>query len=616
MIPFYFFNYIRHYGVIISLGVTLVACGGGGSSKSGTTSPSSSDTMSSSISLSSNISSSVISSSSSIVSSAESSIVDSTPSNSSSSSSSSSSTSVISSSSLSSSSTATKQTGILVDSAVAGIHYETSPGGFSGKTSSNGEYNYATGDSVIFSIGNLKFPAVTAKNIVTPLDIAGTTDPENQIALNIAALLQSLDIDGEVNNGISIDYETSMTHAQALNFNQSYETFATMPAVSNLVANSGSSIKTLVSKSSALAHMQMSLEKINTEPLIGTWYAKDNNFNYVLFILDTSRYAVLNYEGSGATFEHGVYRWNKQTAELNVDTSEVLGTTPNKTPFMSGVLLIINSDIITVTNSSGNSIELSRLSPSNTNPLIGGWSSTVGGNLAVIAFTDTHYFHGQNGPSVRDGNGNITGVAGAEYGTYTNSSSAFTVKTLADTNLQWGFSHPCNVVESHRNQQANDLSCMSGNAAYTLNTSRNILTLYSGANAIANQINPYPYDNNPLYYYFDRVTKNDAEIYGFPSPLNGSWTGSDGHDTFIFSGYNQFTHIKSFSDDPENCKAGTATGTYTWDATTGAFNVALVSDTTVTEAAGSCSIEGLSTLKLDGNTLKLTTEGEFIFTRK
>ena len=605
MKAFYFLSYMRRFGAIIGLGTILVACGSGHSSKPDTRSSNSSNSLSSSTS------------SISSTSSTESSAITSSSSNSSSSSinstsSSSSLFSAASSSSFTSSSVATKQTGILVDSAVAGIHYETSPNGFSGYTTVKGEYQYAEGDTLIFSIGSLTFPAVTAKAIVTPLDIANSSDSQNRVALNIAALLQSLDTDGDADNGISINYDLAAAHASAVNFDLPYETFAALPAVVNLTANSGSSNKALLSQVQALTHMQTSLRKINAAPFIGTWYAQVSNSHYVLFILDTSHYVALTYEGSGASIEHGTYTWDQQSTKLTTNKKDFAGTTTAKTPFVSNVLLTTTSDTINIANSNGQNIALSKLE---SNSLIGGWSGLAGNNVSVVAFTDTHYFHGQHGNNAYDHAGNLTGTSGAEYGTYSNSSE-FTVKTLADTNLQWGFSHPCNVVESHRNQQANDLSCMSGNAAYTLNASRNILTLYSGANAIANQTNPYPYNNNPLYYYFDRVTQNEAEIYGFPSPLNGFWTGSDGHDTFIFSGYNQFTHIKSFSDDPENCKAGTATGTYTWDATTGAFNVALVSDTTVTEAAGSCSIEGLSTLKLDGNTLKLTTEGEFIFTRK
>lgn len=466
---------------------------------------------------------------------------------------------------------------------------------------------------MIFSVGSLKFPAVTAKATVTPLDIANSSDPQNQIALNIAALLQSLDIDADPDNGISIDYETAKASAQALNFDQSYEAFATNPAVSSLVANSGSRTKTLISKSSALAHLQTSLRKINAAPFIGTWYVQESNSHYVLFILDTSHYVALTYEGSSASIEHGTYTWDQQSTKLTTNKKDFAGTTTAKTPFVSNVLLTTTSDAINIANSNGQNIALSKLE---SNSLIGGWGGIAGDNVSVIAFTDTHYFHGQHGNDTYDQAGKLTGTSGAEYGTYSNSSE-FTVKTVADTNLQWGFSHPCNIVETHLSQNANDLSCFpGGKTTDRLSVSRNILKQYSGANAIANITNPYPYDNNPLYYYFNRVIKNDAEVYGFSSKLNGTWEGNNGQDTFVFSGYNQFTHIKNFSDNPLTCKEGTASGTYTWDETTGAFHVFLLDDSTASEITGSCSIGGFSTLLLDGAKLKLITEGEYIFTRK
>lgn len=507
---------------------------------------------------------------------------------------------MVSSSSVASSAVA--RTGLFIDSAVAGIHYQTTPGGFSGKTSSSGEYEYAAGDMVVFSIGDLKFPAVLAKDIVTPLDIANSTDPENQIALNIAALLQSLDTDGDPENGISIDYETAAGSAQALNFDQTYEAFAVLPAVTNLVADSGSSVTALVSKSSALTHLQTSLGKVNSAPLIGTWSLQSNDFRYILFILDSSRYVALTYEG-GATFDHGTYSWNKTTGVLTVDSMEIAGTAPTTIPFGTGNTLEINGDVLTLEGRHGK-IDLAKLTGST---LIGGWSIINGKNVSVFAFTDMHYFHGQNGPEVE------SGKPGAEYGTYSISGAGFTVDTLADTNLQWGFSHPCNIIDTHVGEEANDYSCLTNGAKERLTVSGDILDFYSAANVIANETNTPPRNNEPANYYFNRVMKNDSIIFGLPNPLTGSWTLNG--DTFIFSGGNQFTHIKAFGDDP-NCGRGIATGTYTWDTTTFTFNVNIFSDSTGGGISTTCSVGGLSKLTLSGNTITLVNaDGTYIFTK-
>lgn len=444
---------------------------------------------------------------------------------------------------------------------------------------------------------------MTAKGVVTPLDMANSSDPQNQIALNIAALLQSLDTDGDPANGISINYSAAAASAQALNFNQPYATFAALPAVVNLTANSGSSTKTLVSQADASAHLEASLTKLNTASLIGTWSFQSNDFRYILFILDSSNYVALTYE-AGATFEYGNYTWNKTSNALSVTRAQLAGTAPIKTPFASGSMLSISGDTISLTGGHGN-LELSKLT-STTNPLIGGWISGSGNNQSVIAYTDTHYFHGQNGTA--DDNGK----PGAEYGTYTNSAAGFRAKTLADTNLQWGNSHPCNIVDTHLSEAANDYSCMGSGDKDSLTVNGNILVAYSAANVIANKTNAPPRNNEPEHYYLNRVVKNDSIIFGLPNPLAGSWTLNG--DTFIFSGDNKFTHVKSLNDDP-NCKIGIATGTYTWDATTFAFNVNLFSDSTAIEEGDSCSVGGLSKLILSGNTLTLVSDSEYVFTK-
>ena len=96
------------------------------------------------------------------------------------------------------------QTGVFLDSAVGGIGYRTDSG--SGVTNAQGEFSYEEGETVVFFIGDLEFPPVSARGVVTPAEIgegAGTTT-----AINIMQILQSLDSDGIPSNGISI-YENA-----------------------------------------------------------------------------------------------------------------------------------------------------------------------------------------------------------------------------------------------------------------------------------------------------------------------------------------------------------------------------------------------------------------------
>src|SRR5690606_10236512 len=94
---------------------------------------------------------------------------------------------------------ATVQTGIFVDSPVAGVSYKTKTQ--SGVTNAFGEYDYLPDEEVTFFIGDLKFPPVKASGIVTPADIAKDNET---LQTNILQILQTLDTDGDPSNGITI----------------------------------------------------------------------------------------------------------------------------------------------------------------------------------------------------------------------------------------------------------------------------------------------------------------------------------------------------------------------------------------------------------------------------
>ena len=149
------------------------------------------------------------------------------------------------------------EVGVFVDAFVAGIGYRTQSQ--SGVTNERGEFNYLPGETVTFFIGDLVFPPVPAKGVVTPLDMAQTLDPASPMVLNIARLLQSLDTDGDPANGITISPAAAQS-AAPVDFNLTASQFAALPAVTNLVANSGSVTTAIVSEQQALAHLLESFE--------------------------------------------------------------------------------------------------------------------------------------------------------------------------------------------------------------------------------------------------------------------------------------------------------------------------------------------------------------------
>lgn len=96
------------------------------------------------------------------------------------------------------------QVATFIDSPVAGLAFKSASR--SGLTDRNGNFPYTPGETVTFSIGNMVLGSVTVtSNKVTPLQIvpnaANASDPR---VTRILRTLQTLDSDGDLNNGIQI----------------------------------------------------------------------------------------------------------------------------------------------------------------------------------------------------------------------------------------------------------------------------------------------------------------------------------------------------------------------------------------------------------------------------
>ncbi len=171
------------------------------------------------------------------------------------------------------SATSIVKTGRFIDSSVEGVSYRTETR--NGITNANGEFLYLVGETIVFGLGDLEFPAVTAAQILTPLELAGVTDINNTGVVNMARLLQSLDQDCDPGNGITIGGEALLAAAgMSLDFESpNFDT-----EVVNLVANGGqqnSACQVLIDASQAVAHLQQTLDNLNdqTTPPIGNGLA-------------------------------------------------------------------------------------------------------------------------------------------------------------------------------------------------------------------------------------------------------------------------------------------------------------------------------------------------------
>lgn len=126
-------------------------------------------------------------------------------------------------------------TGILVDSPVAGVTYSASSGK-SGTTDDNGRFDFTHGDKVEFKLGSLSLGSISGSLIVTPIELASGNENKLQ---NLLILLQSLDSDSDLTNGITISRETAAAVKSSLNLSASPETFANTAGLKDIMEASG-----------------------------------------------------------------------------------------------------------------------------------------------------------------------------------------------------------------------------------------------------------------------------------------------------------------------------------------------------------------------------------------
>ncbi len=93
--------------------------------------------------------------------------------------------------------------GVFMDGVVSGLSYKTES--TRGQTNENGVFKYKGGEDITFFIGKVVLGTTKGKTLISPLDLVpGAEDVNAPKVTNIALLLQTLDHDGYLNNGIQI----------------------------------------------------------------------------------------------------------------------------------------------------------------------------------------------------------------------------------------------------------------------------------------------------------------------------------------------------------------------------------------------------------------------------
>ena len=308
------------------------------------------------------------------------------------------------------------KTGIFLDSAVVNIGFSTATQ--SGSTNEKGEFTYEEGETVTFSIGDLKFSSVKADTVITPLSLAGATTITDKKATNIARLLQSLDKDGNSDNGIDIPDEAASV-ATAINFDVDISTFENDPSVIDLVSRSGSINATLISATAAQAHVVATLEKL--VPVVGAWRSTNGaGFSYLVMFADNTFLYAENDPAAQAPengLEVGTYSYDANSGDITFTVTyddnapgADSGIGDIGTPAVFPASLSKGNNTLTLANGA---LVLSKADFTSISSTVGIWRATNGAGFSyLVMFADNTFLYAENDPAAQ------APENGLEVGTY------------------------------------------------------------------------------------------------------------------------------------------------------------------------------------------------------
>ncbi|MBW0147155.1 hypothetical protein [Marinobacter arenosus] len=415
------------------------------------------------------------------------------------------------------------ETGVFVDSAVVGINYATSPSGQEGQTNELGEYDYAPGDTVTFSIGGIELPPVEATGRVTPADMgSGATDwSTDQTVVNILRLLQTLDDDGNPANGITI---TNAIHTalQDVDIDPTVSESDFETQASTAITATG---KTLVAKADAINHFKAS----QSADLTGSWvYVEDGGNMNVLTFLNNSEYLIVHSKadddqqtaGSG---EHGTYLWDSASGELSltrVGDSDGSGGLAGNNATATWTMQLKDGSL--VLNSSDASEEVTFDAIRNDrNSLVGSWYLGEGEGVhnVLTILDDSTYVIAHN--ANEEGYDAVPVAVSSEWGSYTYGNGNFAVSNVTvDLDGPGGlFDDP---ARNNGNGPVNGPAILHPTGELTLTDNASAADTFTlqrlGRHAI--ELRDFEGDTTPLYV--------ESELYpGTPTPDTVYFTFAD-----------------------------------------------------------------------------------------
>ncbi len=172
-------------------------------------------------------------------------------------------------------------TGVFIDEAVEGLTFIS--GDQMGVTDANGTFTYEIGSDVMFSIGGIVIGIAEGSSIITPVDlVSGAEDEMDSTVTNIARLLQTLDDDGNPDNGILITENVTDAAADividfSLSVNEFSEDGDVQVAITSLTTFTTAGARMLIPSMTAQEHLAGTLIQQFSGNYSGTFMGIDDD---------------------------------------------------------------------------------------------------------------------------------------------------------------------------------------------------------------------------------------------------------------------------------------------------------------------------------------------------
>lgn len=362
--------------------------------------------------------------------------------------------------------------GVLTDGVIIGANYTIN--GVTKQTNERGEFEYQEGDEITFSVGDIEIGKVKGDSRITPLELA----KDEKTQLNLMVFLQSLDTEGDHDDGIKLPSDISSLSKETINFSAEPEEFAqdlqiqlkNIPELKN---------NTVVSPEKAKENFSKTILK----DIAGIWYVQGSDkeeSELALIIKEDGSYtmgeAIFNEEDKEFNgMEVGKIKLDPLTgiftAETTIDTNDDWGLhDPHK---VRSMVLKFDGEKLRIEEAENaeEGATFSRLA-NNVNEIIGAWQSPSS-HIFIFNANNTYFLIDPVGDDQVEPGDTPCGSAGIEYGKYRVLDNKLYIDPrdiiidtngcagLSDTNAQSGLS---------LNIQADKLTfTVAGEGSYTLN---------------------------------------------------------------------------------------------------------------------------------------------------